>query len=49
MSAAYTKGFAARLAHGGVAAVISSWQLYACAAAEPDSRSSQTAQVTEHR
>jgi hypothetical protein len=49
VSAAYTKGFAARLAHGGVAAVISSRQLYACAAAGPDSRSSQTARVAEHR
>ena len=33
LTAVYTKGFAARFAHGGVTAVISSWQLYACAAA----------------
>jgi hypothetical protein len=33
LTAAYTKGFTARFAGGGVAAVVSSWQLYACAAA----------------
>jgi len=33
LTAVYTKGFAARFADGGVPAVISSWQLYACAAA----------------
>lgn len=33
LTAAYTKGFTARFAHGGIAAVMSSWQLYTCAVA----------------
>jgi hypothetical protein len=33
LTAVYTKGFAGRFADGGVPAVLSSWQLYACAAA----------------